>query len=216
MKSKGVLVYGASGHGKVIIDIIEKEGEHEIVGVIDDDLKKEKVFCGHPLLGGFDLLDEEAYRNSNLILAIGDNTMRQKLYEKIVALGHKYEFISAVHPSAQIGKDVNIGTGTAVMANTAINSDTEIGTHVIINTGAVIEHDCKIGDYVHISPGACLAGGISVGDFSHVGIGASAIPGVKIGKNSIIGAGAVVVDDVPDSVTAIGIPAKIKKESGDF
>ncbi|MGQ9601742.1 MAG: acetyltransferase [Candidatus Bipolaricaulia bacterium] len=205
-----LLVYGASGHGKVIIDIVEREGKCKIVGLVDDNPALEgRDFCGYPVLGGSELLDKEDYLNCKLILAIGDNLARKILWEKIRPLG--YELATVVHPSAQIARDVSLGLGTVVMAATAINPGTRIGENAIINTGATIDHDCVIGDYVHISPGAHLAGNVHVGELAHIGIGASIIQGVRIGKGTIIGAGAVVIEDIPDHVTAVGVPAKVIK-----
>jgi len=209
MKDK-VLIYGASGHGRVIIDIVERERRSRIVGLLDDDLAIQgRNFCGYPVLGGFELLDGETYHDCKLILAIGDNRARRRLWEKLREL--RYKLACAIHPSAQIGKDVSIGPGTVIMANTAVNSGTQIGENVIINTGATIDHDCVIEGYVHISPGAHLAGNVSVGEFSWIGIGASIVQGVKIGEDVIIGAGAAVIDDIPDNVTAVGVPARVIK-----
>jgi len=210
MKNK-LLIYGASGHGKVIIDIVEKESRHEIVGFIDDDFTLQgQDFCGYSILGGFDLLNKALYHDCKLILAIGDNRVRKNLCKKLKDLG--YELARAIHPSSQIARDVSIGSGTVIMANAVVNSGTKIGGNVIINTGATIDHDCIIGDYVHISPGGHLAGNVKVGELSHIGIGASVIQEVSIGKNSIIGAGAAVIHDIPNNVIAAGVPAEIIKQ----
>jgi len=206
----GLFIYGASGHAKVIIDAVIKEGKHRILGIIDDDPKLWKgEFCGYPVIGGENVLKDKTYRDSRLILAIGDNAARQKLWQTINALG--YELACAVHPSAQIGRNVFIGVGSVIMANTAINSGTKIGENVIINTGATVDHDCVIGEFTHISPGAHLGGNVVVGALTHIGIGASIVQGVKIGKGVIIGAGAAVICDISDNVTAVGVPAKVIK-----
>jgi sugar O-acyltransferase (sialic acid O-acetyltransferase NeuD family) len=211
MGGKSIVIYGASGHGKVIIDIVEKEGKYKIAGLLDDNSKLiGKEFCGYPIIGGFEMLEEDLRHNSALILAVGDNTTRKKLWERVKPMG--YELGRAVHPSVQIGKDVSIGSGTAVMANVVINSGTRIGENVIINTGATVDHDCLIGDYVHISPGTHLGGNVEIGDLTHIGIGVNVIPNRKIGKKVIIGAGAVVIEDIPHSVTAVGVPAQVIKK----
>jgi len=214
MKDK-LLIYGASGHGKVIIDIVEREGRFKIVGLLDDDPTIQgKTFCNYSIIGGCDLLNEHVYHGYRLILAIGDNRARRRLWERIKELG--YELVYAIHPSAQIAREVSIGPGTVIMANTAVNSGTKVGENVIINTGVTIDHDCAIEDYVHICPGAHLAGNVVVGKLSHIGIGASVVQGVKIGKGVVIGAGAAVIDDIPDHVTAMGVPAKMVKKRGDL
>jgi sugar O-acyltransferase (sialic acid O-acetyltransferase NeuD family) len=211
MKSKTVLIYGASGHGKVVVDIVEKEGKYRIAGIIDDNPEMHgKDFCGYSVIGGFDALTKGTSHRHAVILAVGDNKSRKMLWEKIRPLG--CNLIRTVHPSAQLGRDVRIGLGTIVMATVAINTETRIGENAIINTGVTVDHDCRIGDYVHISPGTHLSGNVEIGDLTHVGVGVSIIPTIKIGKGVIIGAGAVVVEDIPDNVTAAGVPAKIIKK----
>jgi sugar O-acyltransferase (sialic acid O-acetyltransferase NeuD family) len=211
MEEKPILIYGASGHSKVIIDIVEREGKHKIAGLIDDNAKLcGKEFCGYPIIGGFDAITKDVSQGHKLILAVGDNKSRKGLWEKLRPLG--CELICSIHPSAQIGKDVSIGLGTVVMTNVAINSGTRIGENVIINSGATVDHDSFISDYVHISPGAHLGGNVEIGTLTHIGIGASIIPNIKIGEGVIIGAGAAVIDDIPDNVTAVGVPAKVIKK----
>jgi len=213
MKDK-VLIYGASGHGRVIIDIVEREGRYKIVGILDDDPAIQgRALYGYPILGGIELLYGKPHHDCKLILAIGDNHARRRLWQKLEGLG--YELARAIHPSAQIAKEVSIGPGTVIMANAVVNSGARIGENVIINTGATIDHDCVIEDYVHISPGVHLAGNVKLGELSHIGIGASAVQRVKIGKGVIIGAGAVVIDDIPDHVTAVGVPARVIKRHGE-
>lgn len=211
VKVEMVLIYGASGHGKVIIDIVEKEGKYKIAGLIDDNLEiRGRDFCTYPVIGGFDVLKENYRDGYKLILAMGDNQSRKRLWEKVKPLG--YELASAVHPSAQMGQGVLLGPGTVIMANVAINPGAQIGKNVIINTGATVDHDCIIGDYVHISPGAHLAGNVEVGELSHIGIGTIIVAGVRVGRQSLIGAGAVVIENLPDYVKAVGIPAKVIEE----
>ena len=64
-------------------------------------------------------------------------------------------------------------------------------------------------NHVRVSPGAHLAGKVHVGELTHIGIGASVVQGVEIGRNVIVGAGGVVTRDLPDNVTAVGVPAKV-------
>jgi len=212
---KRLFIYGASGHAKAVVDIIEKSASHQIVGFIDDNPALHGKNCfGYPVLGGFEQLHKSQNKSCQLIIAIGTNDVRHRVYERLKALG--YEFACAIHPSAQIGRGVTLGSGTVVMAGAAINSDTVIGEHVIVNTGATVDHDCVIEDFTHISPGAHLAGNVTVGRLAHIGIGASVIQAVHIGEGSIIGAGAAVIEDLPDWVVAVGVPARIirrKEES---
>ncbi len=206
-QQKKLYVYGASGHAKVVIDAAEKS-EYSILGILDDNCAvHNKNICGYSVLGGFDYLAASADRSAQVILAIGSNSARERLSTQVGDLG--FAFAKIIHPSAQLAKGTVIDDGTVVMAGVAVNSDAHIGAHAIVNTGATIDHDCEIGEFVHISPGAHLAGNVKIGKLTHIGIGASIIQGIVIGKESIIGAGAVVVRDVPDNVTAVGVPARV-------
>lgn len=191
-------LYGASGHGKVVLEIAEELGIN-VQAFIDQDSSKEKCL-------DYSVIDEVPI-DAELVLSLGNNLTRKRIAKKYI----QHQFITLVHPKAIISKRVMIAEGTVVMAGVLINSCSKIGKHCIINTGAVIDHDCIIGDFAHISPNASLAGNVEVGEASQVGIGASVIQGIKIGKNCLIGAGAVVVKDIPDNAVVVGNPARIIK-----
>ena len=204
---KKIIIYGASGHGKVICDILEK-CKRQIKGFIDDDSKKWGLnFFRYKILGGYDYLNDIDRDQYEIIIGIGDNNTRESISGKISK--EEIKFGIAIHPSAQIAKNVIIKEGTVIMANAVINPDTRIGKHCILNTSSSVDHDCDLGDFVHISPGACLGGNIKVSKCSWIGLGASIKNNVIIGENSIIGAGAVVINDIPNNVIVVGNPAKI-------
>jgi len=199
-----LLIYGASGHGKVIYDAAKRAGL-TIVGFIDDDETK-KELLGLPVKRL-----KEIESHYFIALGIGNNTIRKKIYEKIKSIDAKVATI--INPTAILSEVVDIGEGTVVFANCVINNSAKIGKGVIINTAAIIEHDCEIGDFSHISPNAALAGGVKVGSLTQVGIGASVRENTSIGNNVIVGAGAVVVKDVPDNVVVVGNPARILRRN---
>lgn len=194
-----MILYGASGHAKVIIDILNQNGI-DIQAIYDDD-PAIKALIGYPVT------KPEAIGTEPMIIAIGRNDVRKTISEKL-----DRPYGKAVHPSAIIDPSVEIGEGSVVMANATINHSSVIGRHAIVNTSASIDHDCEIGDYVHISPKTCLCGGVKIGEGTHVGAGSVIIPGVYVGAWSVIGAGSVVIGDIPDHVVAVGNPAKIIKK----
>ena len=192
-----MFLYGASGHAKMIIDIVKAIGQ-PIDGVFDDNeavVSLNEIEVKHHWNG-----------ESPMIISIGNNKIRKMIAERL-----NCRFSIAIHPSAILSPSVCVGDGTVVMAGAIINADTTIGCHCIVNTGASIDHDCLLGDYVHISPHATLCGIVDVGEGSWIGAGATVIQGVKIGKWCSIGAGAVVISDVPDNAVVAGVPAKILK-----
>lgn len=197
-----MIVYGASGHGKVIIEILESNGITDIV--VWDDADKLPIWQ-YEVCKPF---SSNGAVTKEGIISIGVNATRKKVAE---ILDGKIKFATAVHAKTCISKRATIGEGTVIMAGATVNADTEVGKHCIVNTNASIDHDCKLGDYVHISPNATLSGDVHIGEGTHFGGGAVAIQGIRIGKWCTIGAGAVVIRDIPDYATAVGNPAKVIK-----
>ena len=194
-------LYGASGHAKVIIDIL-KSSDIRISGLFDDNADL-KILLGYPVLGKFslDILNEE-----ELIVSIGSNAIRRKVVE---LLPGQIKYGQAVFSSAVISEYSKVAEGTVIMHGAIIQSCTRIGKHCIINTGSSVDHDCMIEDFVHISPNACLCGGVTVGEGTQIGAGAVVIPEIRIGKWSVAAAGSVIIHDVPDHVVVAGNPARI-------
>ena len=198
---KKVVIIGASGHAKVIADIVIKSGD-ELVGFLDDNTELPDMIIGYPYLGIID--NFHAYADScYFIIGIGNNLIRKSISERL-----DVNWYTAIHPSAQIAIDTKIGEGTTVMANATINTSADIGRHCIVNTGAVIEHDNRIGDYVHISPNASLCGTVSVGELTHIGAGVTVKNNTTICDNAVVGAGGVVVKDIFEKGTYVGVPVK--------
>ena len=195
-------LYGAGGHAKVIIEILEFLNI-KVEGLYDDNPDIKEIM-GYRVLGS---LDDNIILDVPLIVTIGNNYTRKK-----VVLKYPGCFGNATHPSSVISNRVKIGSGTVVMGNVVVNSGTTIGSHVILNTACSIDHDCYISDFSHISPHTCLNGGVSVGEGSHIGSGAVVIPNIKIGKWCVIGAGSVIIRDVPDNSTVVGNPGRIIKK----
>lgn len=199
-----LILYGASGHCKVIIDILESVGRRP--DEIWDDVPKAAHIYNYMVVATDDA-DKRA--PSVLIVSIGDNSSRKSVVEK---LGLDAQFSLAIDAHATVSGRTEIGSGTVVMAGAIINADARIGRHCIVNTGATVDHDCIIHDYVHISPNATLCGNVEIGVGTHVGAGSVIIPGVRVGNWCKIGAGAVVIRDVADHSTVVGNPAKIVKK----
>ncbi len=202
-----VFCYGASGHGKVVSNILALSGM-ELLGFVDDDAAKRGAqLAGVPVIGTATALPALLAAGAAVIVTIGSNQVRTAKATDLERLG--FRLATAIHPAAVVAGDVTVGRGTAIMAGAIVNSGSRIGANAIVNTGATVDHDCVLADGAHISPGANLAGGVVVGGNTHVGIRSSVIQGIRIGADSIVGAGAVVIRDVPPGVTVVGNPARI-------
>jgi UDP-perosamine 4-acetyltransferase len=206
-----VVLLGAGGHAKVVIEILEETGDFEIVGCLSP-TAQESTLLGYPILGGDDLLPalfQQGVRHA--FVAVGANAARRRLAQKVRESG--FDLASAICPRALVSPRARLGRGVAVMPGAVINVDTVVGEGAIVNTAAVLDHDDFIGAFAHVAPGASLAGSVTAQEGAFLGTGCSVIPGIIIGTWTVVGAGAVVIRDLPADVTAVGVPARVIKRN---
>lgn len=201
----GMVIIGAGGHGKVLADIFLQQ-QQSVQGFVDDN----PALCGTehlglPVLGVIDSVMQ--HKPTGLAMGVGINTVRQAIVQRLGANIY-YLWRQAIHPRAVVAPSAQIGVGVVICANAVVNPDSIIGDFAIINTGATVDHDCVIGPYAHVAPGAHLAGGIRVGEGTLIGVGSALIPGCVVGEWATVGAGTVVTNNIPDHVTAMGVPAR--------
>lgn len=207
-----IIGFGAGGHARVIIEILQLNPQLELIGLLDPNLELHgKLMLGVPILGNDSLLPDLTKQGLSHFFVglggVGNTNPRRRLYE--MASIHNLLPWNAIHPSVVISPSAQIGPGFSAMANSVVNACATIGANGILNTGAIIEHDCVIGNHVHIATGARLTSTVRVGNGVHIGAGAVIRQCISIGENAVIGAGAVVVKDVPANVTVVGVPARI-------
>lgn len=207
-----LVILGASGHAKVVAFIVRAEGRYEVAGFIDDVSpgREVELFEGARVYTSRDAI--ESLRRVGVVhalVAIGNNEARMRLAQEMRTRG--YVLARAIHPSAVVADGVSVGEGTVVAAGCVVHPGTRLGDNVIVNTSAAIDHDCVIGDGVHVAPGCVLAGRVTVGRLSMIGAGAVIRDGISIGERVTVGAGSVVVDCLPDGVTAYGVPARVSQ-----
>lgn len=190
-----IFVYGAGGHGRVVLDALHSGRRAPFVRhLVDDDPELHgQVLLGHPITSPRDIGNERGF------IAIGDNASRRE-----VASRYKGRLVVIAHPAAILAADAVVGEGTVLMAGSIVHSGCRIGENVIINTAASVDHDCEIEDGVHIAPGCRLCGDVRVGNGTLLGAGTIVVPGIRIGKDVLVHAGQTVTSDVPDGATVRG------------
>ena len=199
-----LLIIGASGHGKVVADIALKMNKWNCIAFLDDD-ENIKYSIGFEVLGK----SHEATNyidDFDIFVAIGNNETRRKVHERLEVEGARIPTL--IHPRVVVGEEVNIGHGTVIMAGVVINCCTEIGKGCIINTSTSVDHDNVIQDFVHLSPGVHTGGSVIIGQSSWLGIGSNVSNNINIVNNCIVGAGAVIVNDITETGTYVGVPAR--------
>lgn len=205
MTRRCVLVLGAGGHCKVVLDVLGAAGCHPI-GILDPNPPSSSIL-GVPLLGG----DQEAPRLleqgcRHAFVAIGANQVRHRKGLWLRDLG--FDIVTAVHPTATVSPSATIGAGTIVMPHAVVNADAKVGAFVIVNTCAIVEHDCVVGDAAHVAPGSVIGGNVTLGQEVLFGIGAVARPLIRVGDKTVVGAGSVLVGDIGPGLTVAGVPAR--------
>lgn len=210
MNKLPIIIIGAGGHAKVLIDTLLMLDE-KILGIVDEDEGKIGTeILDIPVIGNDSLISNYSVGEIVLVNGIGSiqyMNARKNVYDKFKNGG--YSFLSIIHPSAIIGRQVTLEEGVQIMAGTIIQIGSYIGSNSIINTRVTIDHDCMIGKHVHIAPGTVLSGSVEIGEEVHIGTGSAVIQNIHIGSHSTIGAGSVVVKSMPENIVAWGVPAKV-------
>lgn len=206
---ESIVIIGGGGHAKVLINVLKKNSDFNIIGYTDNNNCGE--ILGIKYLGDDKALDKLIKNGlcKNAALGIGQidlNSKRPAILKDIIRLG--FELPAIVSKNSVINEDIIIDEGTVVFDGVVINSGTKIGRFSIINTGVIIDHDCEIGDHTHIATGAVLSGGVKVGNYCMIGSGATIIQYNEIKEHCMVGAGSVVINDCLESGVYVGIPAK--------
>jgi sugar O-acyltransferase (sialic acid O-acetyltransferase NeuD family) len=206
------LIVGAGGHGKVVAEAAADSARWEHIAFLDEQQPLRTCVLRWEVIGRFAEAARFLATFPELVVGLGDNALRLRCLQRLQSAG--FSLPAVVHPRAFVSASAVLGPGTVVLAQAAVNAEARIGAGGIVNTGATVDHDCLLGEGVHIAPGAHLAGGVKVGRHSWVGIGACIKQQLAIGADVTIGAGSVVLGDLPDNVTAAGVPARIIHRHG--
>lgn len=212
-----ILILGAGGHARSIIDTIEVCNSYNICGfVTEDDSLKDYFYKDYPVIGQD--RDLKTLYNSGIKNAVvgigflGGETVRASVYQELKEIG--FQLPNIIDPSAIIAGDVVMGEGNFIGKRAVINANSKIGNMCIINSGSIIEHDCIIGDFCHVSVGTVICGSCKIGDFSMIGANAVVIQECAIGSKTIVGAGSVVTQNIGNSKKYISGYRHIVTEMG--
>ena len=208
---KNIVIIGGGNQAHYTIDIIEKEGKYNVVGIIDSIHEVGSDRFGYKILGRQENIAEiiKQHQIQGGLITIGDNWIRHIVSNQILNLVPNFEFVNAIHPSVIIGNNVKLGGGITAMAGVIFNPKSEIGNFTFFATGAQIEHDCVISDFASVSAGSVTGGYVKLGKFSALTLGVTVLDRLEIGENTVVGAGSLVLKSLPSDVLAYGNPANV-------
>jgi sugar O-acyltransferase (sialic acid O-acetyltransferase NeuD family) len=205
-----ILLFGSSGHASVIIDIVEKESTYTIFGLIDPHKEINEELMGYKIAGKEEDLEEIVVRHNIVggIIGIGDNWLRQRVRDKVLENYPHFNFLTCIHPSAQIARDVTIGCGTVIMPGAIVNASCIVKEHCVLNTNCSLDHASMMDDFSSLAPNATVGGNVTIGKCSAISLGANVMQSVEIGEHSIVGAGSLVNQNIENFSVCYGVPAR--------
>jgi sugar O-acyltransferase (sialic acid O-acetyltransferase NeuD family) len=211
MPLQRIVMIGAGGHGRAVLDVIRSEGHYDVAGLIDSIRPPGSQWLGLTVFGDEQRLPElcrELGTRTGLV-AVGDNWQRRALAARLERRVPGFSLVSSVHSAASVARDAALGAGSVVMPGAVIVSGARIGRGCIVNTLASLDHNGVMEDFASLAPGAVTGGGVHVGTCAAVGLGARVAQDVRIGAHAVVGAGALVLEEVPARVVAFGAPARV-------
>lgn len=201
-----LILVGAGGHARVVLELVRALGTHTVIGFIDPE-PAAPTSLGVRVLGGDEMLPAlRAQGVAEAFVAIGNNHLRHRVGQQLHELGFTQPALA--HPSAVLSTSARREAGSLVMAHAVLGTEARLLAYAILNSGAVADHDNLLEEACHIAPGCALAGQVRVGPFALVGVGSAVRPGITIGADAVIGAGSAVVADVPERARVGGTPAR--------
>ena len=203
---KDLIIVGAGGHARVVIDAAELQG-FNILSIVDTNYhEQDETIINYQVIGGFSELGHFDRKATNVFIAIGDAKERAFYFDEVKNMG--FSIPKIIHPTAILSKYVTIGDGVFVNSGVILNATVVIDENSVVNTGAILDHEVHLGRHSHVAPGCKIGGRVKIGDFTFIGIGATVIDKIKIGSHVIVGAVSVVIRDVESNSTVVGIPAR--------
>ncbi len=216
VKIKDLYIFGAGGLGREIAWQIQTFGTinqtFNLVGFVDDTPALQNTTVNSlPVVGDINYLIN-CQKDVAVVICLGDPKLRKMIYDKL-NINPNITFPPIICGGAKVSNTVDISDGVVICTNSVITVNITIKSFVLVSIGCIIGHDCTINDFATLYPNSTLSGNVTIGAFTEIGTGASVIPKQNVGCNCVVGAGGVVINNIPDNYTAVGVPAFPKKEN---
>jgi sugar O-acyltransferase (sialic acid O-acetyltransferase NeuD family) len=199
-----VIVYGAGGLGREVLQIVKTVPNARVLGYVDDGVPPGTERNGARVLGGSEYLDSAG--DVSVVMGISDTNIKRGIFDKL-SRNPRISFPNIIHPRAIVSEYASLGRGVVIASGCAVSVDASLGMGVFLNVGAIVGHDAKIGNFSSVMPLAAISGNVSIGERCLIGVQSAILQGITVGSGCTVCMGAVVVRDVPDGATVMGNPA---------
>lgn len=197
------VIHGAGGHARSLFSVACAAGIP--IACFVDPSRQNDSYAGIPIRRQHP--GDYPVTRISALLGIGDNAIRQRVVNELVAVGIR-SFPSAIHPSSIVAPSATLGTGVVVMPGVVVGPDAVVEDFAVLNSGAIVEHDARIGSFAFLAPGSVVAGSASLGRGSFLGMRACVREHTSVGDDVVIGACAFVANDLESNLTVVGAPAR--------
>ena len=202
-----MVIIGAGGHAVSVAETVVAAG-YELVAFVSNDSHGQEIL-GRPVLE--QIPENHIAGGGFLAIAIGDNSVRERVWLELRASVDADRLPALIHPSASISQFAVIGAGTVVLQGAIVASAANVGVGCLLNSGSITEHECQVGDFASLGPNTTLGGRVTIGQRSAISIGATVKHGVVIGDDTVVGAQSYVYSDLDAEIVAFGIPARVQR-----
>jgi sugar O-acyltransferase (sialic acid O-acetyltransferase NeuD family) len=202
-----LLLIAAGGLAREVLAAVRESGQHDVVGILDDDEDKAgSAVDGARVLGP--VSDALGYPEARAVVCVGAGSGRARVVDRLAGLGFpQSRYTAVVDSSVRIPQGCTIGAGTILLGHVTLTAGVTLGEHVVVMPGVTLTHDVAVDDFATFASGVSLGGGVRIGRCAYLGMNASVREGTSVGAGATIGMGAVVLRDVPEDETWVGVPA---------
>jgi len=194
MESKGILlIVGSGGHGRAVAEAAALTGEWTEVMFADDSYPAQQQSGNWRIVGSTQQLPELAAKCQAAIVAIGNQSVRERLIGTLADLG--VPLATIVHPRAWVSNLAEVDGGCAIMAGAVVGACARVGRGAIVNANVTVDHDAILGDFAHLGVGVQLAGGVVVESRAWLQAGSCAGYRVRVPEGAVLPPGSRLIAD---------------------
>lgn len=211
-KTKKLVLIGDSAFAEIAYEYFTHDSEYEVVAfaVETQYIKRDSLF-GLPIVP-FEQLEDRYAPAEHSFYAANVYTQRNQLRTRLYLAAKEKGFAPAsyISPHAFVWRNAKIGEHCFIFENNVVQPFVTIGDNVVLWSGNHIGHHSTIMDHCFVSSHVVVSGFCKVGRNCFMGVNATVANNLNIGDDCIVGAGALILSDVDDGKTAVGMWRKKK------